>query len=154
MQSSEVIVKHKNYEVKVLEGHVGYFRFSEMEGLASYSEGYKRFMKLIQQTRVTSMIVHVTDLKQLWSKNNQQGWIDAGDNAEQSGIEKWGVICDNPGKVLTIRHVVSGGKHKKRNYQSLVTISETDCLSWIGLPTDALARKIDPSALSNVSSKL
>ncbi|MEM9326698.1 MAG: hypothetical protein AAGA85_13625, partial [Bacteroidota bacterium] len=93
------------------------------------------------------MIVHITDLKQLWSKNNQQGWIDAGDNADESGIEKWGVICDNPGKVLTIRHVVSGGRQRQRNYKSFVTDSASACLEWIGLPNDALG--VSPSTVPN-----
>jgi len=118
------------YENKVIDGHIAYFKYSESSGQDAIIDGYKLNLETIQKSEITAMLVNITEPKQNWSSKAQQEWLKTGALAEKSGIKKWGVVCGQKEKILTLRYLVKGGG-EKRSYKTFVSCDEEDCLKWL-----------------------
>ena len=124
--------KATNYEHKVIDASIGYFRFFKDSTWEDYQAGLDDLMKIISDPNTTSLVVR-NDHDGKWDKKIEDIWIETGKMLDKYGIGKWGVVVSNSIiREMTMKRVLKQGKSLYQpKYEYFIDKSEERVLNWI-----------------------
>ena len=126
-----MITAEKQFESRVIDRNIGYFRFYEGATQEDYQNAFEDYMKIVSDPKVTKLVV-VNDKKGKWDQAIENIWIETGKMAERFGIKKWGVVTpDSAIREMTLKRVVKSGYTKNPNYDFFLSRNEFEVLDWI-----------------------
>lgn len=126
------MIMTKNFEYKIFDGNIGYFRFFDTATEEDYMNAFEDFMLMINDPFVDRFIVAV-EVKSKWNNTIEGLWLKTAELAEQYNIKKWGIVTpDSAIRKLTLKRVVKKNKFESNlNYEFHLASNENEVFEWI-----------------------
>lgn len=119
----------ENYEHKVIDSSIGYFRFFENATAEEFQAGLNDLMKIVAYPEIEYLVV-VNDQKTTWNDEAEVVWRTTGELLNKNNIKKWGVVTPESSiRKMTLKRVISLGG--KRSYDILLSENEDEILNWV-----------------------
>lgn len=120
----------KKYVSKIENGDIAYFKFNENMGEEAFKFALVELVEWLGEGHIKNLVVNVSDMESAWGIEGQNIWKTTGQLCHENQIEKWGVVCPNNSKTLTIRHLIKRSG-EPRCYDAKVFAHEEDVFSWV-----------------------
>ncbi len=123
---------NKQYESKIIDGKIAYWRFFKHATVDAFAEAFEEFKEMVQGPRITSLLV-AAEMHTAVDNSIQHFWLETSEMASQNGITKWGIVIPKEliMKKLAIQGLVRKGKSGQVAYDYLISDNEQEVLAWL-----------------------
>ncbi|MEO1055253.1 MAG: hypothetical protein AAFX87_31800 [Bacteroidota bacterium] len=121
----------KAHEMKIVDNHILYFKFLKGNEVSTYAIGLQECKDNMAKPNVDGIMVIVEDEETMFGKEMQDIWLMTGELCDKNGLGKWGVVVPSLSKEVTIEYLVQGGKDGDRDYEYLISDSESEVMEWM-----------------------